>query len=321
MSASKVSSVLVTGGAGFIGSHLCERLLAEGKRVVAVDDLSAGHLSNLTEARGYGSKFTFYNVEIRAEGLPRIFQRHTPDVAVHLAARREDPSTLDPVAEAGVGMMGLLNVLEASVSSGVRKVVFASGAGVYGDSRRLPLRETVAPASRPLTPLAMSKKHAEDFLRLYQRTRGLDFAALALGCVYGPRQYPADGSGVVGSLAGAMLDPDGSPPTILGDGNQTRDFVFIDDAVHAFSLALAPGRAAGRLINIGTGLETSVNGLFRMLADITGYRGEPAFGPVRPFDVRRSGLDHTLAEQELDWRPWTHLEDGLRETVAFLKGP
>jgi len=311
-------TVLVTGGAGFIGSHLCDRLLAEGRRVVAVDDLSAGHIANLSEARSYGSQFTFHNMDIRAEGLGRIVERHQTQAIVHLASRREDPAKLDPVADAGVSVLGLLNVLEAAAWVGVEKVVFASAAAIYGNARRLPLKETAAPAARPLTPAGMTKKLAEDYLRFYQRFRGVDHTVLVPGCVYGPRQYPADGSGVVGILAGAMLDPASGPPAVHGDGNQTRDFVFVDDVVHAFSLALE--RGSGKLINVGTGVETSVVALFRLLADITGYGPEPAFAPGAAGQVRRSALDNALAERELGWKPWTHLEDGLRETVAFLLG-
>ena len=313
-----MTTVVITGGAGFIGSHLCDRLLAEGKRVVAVDDLSAGHIANLAEARSYGKQFTFHNLDIRAEGLARILEGHTPEVVVHLAARREHGKKLDPIADAGVSVMGLLNVLEASVASGARKLVFASSASIYGEVRRLPVRESSAPSSRPLTPSAITKKLAEDYLRFYGRSRGLDHTILVLPAVYGPRQYPADGAGIVGRLAGAMLS--GESPRIPGDGNQTRDFLFVDDAVHAFSLALPAERAPGRLVNVGTGVETSVNALCRMLTEITGFAGEPAFESAPHGLVRRIALDNEVAERELAWKPWTHLEDGLRETVAFLRG-
>ena len=194
--------------------------------------------------------------------------------------------------------------------------MLASTAAIYGDARRLPIKETAAAGARPLAPDAISRKAGEDYARFYERYGGLDHTTLVLGSVYGPRQYPADGAGVVASFAGPMLS--GRPITIHGDGNQTRDFVFVDDAVHAFSLANE--RGSGRLINVGTGVETSVNGLVRMLAEITGYEGEPRFAAAIPGQVRRSALDNELAAAELGWKPWTHLEDGLRETVAFLRG-
>lgn len=312
-----MSTVLVTGGAGFIGSHVCDRLLAEGHRVIAVDDLSRGRIANLAEARGYGKEFTFHNVDIRDEALVTLFQRARPEVVMHLAAQSGvRPSLEDPAADASINVLGLVNVLECSVRTGVRKVVFASSGGtIYGEPRRLPVKETAIAGSRPLSPYGVTKKVAEDYLRFYQRFRGVDFTALALGNVYGPRQDPHGEAGVVAIFAGKMLASE--RPAVFGDGNQTRDYVFIDDTVHAFALAL--DRGSGRLINVGTGLETSVNGLFRMLADITGFTAEPLQGPLPPGELRRICLDIEVASEALGWKPWTHLEDGLKETVAYMR--
>jgi UDP-glucose 4-epimerase len=312
-----VTSFLVTGGAGFIGSNLTDRLLAEGHRVVAVDDLSKGRIANLAEARGYGKEFTFHNVDIRDEQLLTLFQRAKPEVVMHLAAQAGvRPSLDDPGNDASINVMGLLNVLECSAKTGVQKVVFASSGGtIYGEPRKLPVKETAVSGSHPLSPYGVSKKVAEDYLRFYQRYRGLDFTALALGNVYGPRQDPHGEAGVISIFAGLMLA--GETPTIYGDGNQTRDYVFIDDTVHAF--ALAAERASGRLVNVGTGLETSVNGIFKMLADAAGFRGEPMRGPLPAGELRRICLDIELARDELGWKPWTHLEDGLKETVAYMR--
>ncbi|MBI4260460.1 MAG: NAD-dependent epimerase/dehydratase family protein [Actinobacteria bacterium] len=312
-----MTSILVTGGAGFIGSNLSDRLLAEGHRVVAVDDLSGGRIANMAEARSYGKEFTFHNLDVRSEAMLTLFQRSRPEVVMHLAAQPGvRPSIEDPVHDASVNVMGLLNVLESAARTGVRKVVFASSGGtIYGEPRRLPVKETAIGGSRPLSPYGITKKVAEDYLRYFQRYRGLDFTALAVGNVYGPRQDPHGEAGVIAIFAGKMLA--GEAPAIFGDGNQTRDYVFIDDAVHAF--ALAADRGSGRLLNIGTGLETSVNGLFRMLAGIVGFHGEPQRAPQPPGELRRMCLDHELASQELGWRPWTHLEDGLAETVAYLR--
>jgi UDP-glucose 4-epimerase len=312
-----VATILVTGGAGFIGSNLSDRLLAEGHRVVAVDDLSKGRIANLAEARGYGKDFTFHNVDVRDQSLVTLFQRSRPEVVMHLAAQAGvRPSLEDPALDASINVMGLLNVLECAAAIGVRKVVFASSGGtIYGEPRKLPVKETAVAGSRPLAPYGVSKKVAEDYLRFYQRYRGLDFTALALGNVYGPRQDPGGEAGVISIFASMMLA--GERPTVYGDGNQTRDYVFIDDAVHAF--ALAGERGSGRLVNIGTGLETSVNGVYRMLAEITGFAGEPQHGPLPPGELRRICLDVSLAQQELGWRPWTHLEDGLKETVAYMR--
>jgi UDP-glucose 4-epimerase len=311
-----VTRVLVTGGAGFIGSHLCDSLLAQGHMVVAIDDLSSGRLANLGEARTYGDRFTFYSLDIRVEGLPALFERHRPDVVVHLAAGRESAAGFDALDDAGVGLMGLLGLLECSVAVGVRKFVFASSASVYGEPRSVPVKESALPAARPLTPAAISKRAGEDYLRFYQSSRGLDFTSLVLPNIFGPRQDPVEGCGVVAAFSGRMLT--GEKPEIWGDGEQSRDFLFIDDAVHALALAMDAG--SGRTMNVGTGRQTSVKDLFRMLAEITRFEGEPLYGQPRPCDIRRSALDSSAAAKHLGWKPWTHLEDGLRETVAYLRG-
>jgi UDP-glucose 4-epimerase len=197
----------------------------------------------------------------------------------------------------------------------VRKVVYAaSGGTLYGEPRKLPVKETAS--GKPVSPYGISKKTGIEYLAFYERYRGVAYSALALANVYGPRQDPHGEAGVVSIFASKMLN--GEAPTIFGDGNQTRDYVFVDDTVHAF--ALAADRGDGRLVNVGTALETSVNGIFRLLADVTGFSGEPAHGPVRPGDLRRNALDPALANEVLGWRPWTHLEDGLAETVSFMRG-
>jgi UDP-glucose 4-epimerase len=313
-----VTTVLVTGGAGFIGSHLADRLLAESYRVISVDDLTTGRIANLSEARGYGKEFTFFNMDARAEGLLPLFERHRPEVVFHLAAQSGvRPSLEDPVRDASINVMGLMNVLECCVKTGVRKIVFAaSGGTLYGEPKRLPAKETSAQGSHPLSPYGISKKVSVDYLGYYQRYRGLDFTALALGNVYGPRQDPYGEAGVIAIFASKMLSAE--RPTIFGDGNQTRDYVFIDDTVHAFVQAM--DRGSGKLVNIGTGLEASVNHLYRLLAEIIGFDEEPEHGPLPPGELRRIALDISAASSALGWKPWTHLEDGLAETVAFLKG-
>ncbi len=313
-----MSTILVTGGAGFIGSHLADRLLAEGNKVISVDDLSTGRIANLAEARGYGKEFTFFNMDVRAQGLAPLFQRHRPEVVFHLAAQAGvRPSLADPVRDASINIMGTLNVLECAVAAGARKIIYAaSGGTIYGEPRRLPAKESTAQASHPLSPYGVSKKVVLDYLGFYQRYRGLDFTALALGNVYGPRQDPSGEAGVVAIFAAKMLSNE--QVTIFGDGNQTRDYVFVDDVVHAFVQATA--RGSGKLVNIGTGLEVSVNGLYRMLGDIIGYERAPEYGPLPAGELRRIALDISSAPNAVAWKPWTHLEDGLAETVAYLKG-
>lgn len=316
--AERDATILVTGAAGFIGSHVADRLLAEGYRVVGVDDLTKGRIANLAEARAAGHQLTFYNLDIRAEGLRAVFDKHRPEVVMHLAAQAGvRPSVEDPLHDADVNILGTLNLLEAANRAGTRKIVFASSGGtVYGEPRRLPLKETALSGAHPLSPYGISKKVAGDYFRFYQRYRGLDYTELALANVYGPRQDPHGEAGVIAIFIGKMLA--GETPTIFGDGNQTRDYVFVDDVAHAFALAMT--RGSGRLLNIGTGLETSVNHLFRMMAEITGFAAEPRYGPAPSGELRRNCLDPSLAAAELGWRPWTHLEDGLRETAAWMKG-
>jgi UDP-glucose 4-epimerase len=313
-----MTSILVTGGAGFIASHLCDRLLAEGHRVVAVDDLTTGKIANLAEARGYGKEFTFLNMDIRAEGLSSLFERHRPEVVMHLAAQAAVATSMEqPGLDASVNILGTLNVLECARRAGVRKIVYAaSGGTLYGETKKFPIKESAASAGRPVSPYGISKRVVLDYLGFYERYHGLDWMALALANVYGPRQDPHGEAGVIAIFTSKMVA--GEAPTIFGDGNQTRDYVFVDDVVHAFSLSAE--RGSGRLVNIGTAIESSVNTLFRMLADNTGFTGEPAHGPERLGDLRRSALDIDLASSVLGWRPWTHLEDGLAETVAFIKG-
>jgi len=312
-----VNTFLVTGGAGFIGSHLCDRLLAEGKRVVAVDDLTTGRIANLVLARGYGQQFTFHNMDIRLEELRTVFERHRPEVVMHLAAQASVPASVeDPEHDASVNVMGLLNVLECAAATGTRKLVFAaSGGTLYGEPRTIPVKESARNRARPISPYGISKAIALDYLSFYQRTRGLDFAALALGNVYGPRQDPFGEAGVIAIFAAKMLA--GETPTIFGDGEQTRDFVFVDDTVHAFSLAA--DRGAGAVLNVGTGVETSVNGLYELMADTAQFRGSANHAPERPGDLRRNALDPSSAEKELGWRPWTSLEEGLKATVEALR--
>ena len=313
-----MTTVLVTGGAGFIGSQLADRLLAEGHRVVSVDDLSTGRIANLVDARGYGKEFSFFNMDVRSEGMLALFERHRPEVVFHLAAQSGvRPSLEDPVHDASVNIMGLLNVLEATVHVGGRKVIYAaSGGTMYGEPRRLPVKETAAQGARPLSPYGVSKKVGVDYLGFYQRYRGLDFTALALGNVYGPRQDPSGEAGVIAIFASKMLS--GEAPAIFGDGNQTRDYVFIDDTVHAFVQAM--DRGSGKTVNIGTGLETSVNHLYKLIAEITGFTGEPDHGTLPSGELRRIALDISSAPSAIAWKPWTHLEDGLKETVAYLRG-
>jgi UDP-glucose 4-epimerase len=188
---------------------------------------------------------------------------------------------------------------------------------LYGEPPTIPVKERQRWSARPVSPYGISKRAAIDYLEFYRTARGLDFTALALANVYGPRQDPHGEAGVVSIFARAMLA--GEQPVIHGDGSQTRDYVFVDDTIHAFALAAADV-ASGALLNIGTGVETSVTGIFRVLAEVAGYRGDPRFESAADAGPPRSALDATDAATKLGWRPWTTMEDGLAETVAYLRG-
>jgi UDP-glucose 4-epimerase len=309
--------VLVTGGAGFVGSHLCDRLLAEGRSVVAVDDLATGRRENLADALEHGEAFSFTELDVRSEGLLDVFSRHRPEVVMHLAAQAGvRPSLEDPDHDASVNIMGTLNVLKCASAVGSRKVVYAaSGGTLYGEPTSVPVSEPSADGAHPESPYGISKKVALEYLAFYSRQRRLDFTALALGNVYGPRQDPTGEAGVIAIFASSMLA--GDRATIFGDGEQTRDYVYVEDTVEAFAAAI--DRASGEIVNIGTGVETSVNALHAMLAKIVGIRSEPAYGPQPEGELRRIALDNSLAASVLGWSPRTDLSSGLARTVEHLR--
>lgn len=311
--------VLVTGGAGFIGSNLVDRLLGDGHEVTVVDDLSTGRLGNLHQARqNPGLPVSFQRLDITSEALELAVEKAKPQVVMHLAAQIDvRRSVEDPVHDAMVNVVGTVRLLEACRTAGVEKLIFATSGGcIYGEpgAEDLPVAESYD--GHPESPYGASKRGVEEYLHTYGALYGLRWTALALANVYGPRQDPAGEAGVVSILAGRMLDD--LPVTIYGDGEQTRDFVFVDDVVQAFVLAMERGH--GLRCNIGTGEQTSVNGLYRMLADITGYRRPPEYAPERPGEIRHAALDAHLAAAELGWRPERTLRAGLEQTVTWLTG-
>ncbi len=307
---------LVTGGAGFIGSTLVDRLLAEGCAVDVVDDLSTGSLANLADARANADHdFSFHRLDIRAPALPELIEHRRPEVIFHLAAQADvRVSVARPVFDAEVNILGTLNVLEGARRAGARKVVFAaSGGTLYGESDKLPLRESAE--QRPLSPYGVSKKAAIDYLVAYRELHGLESTSLALANIYGPRQDPHGEAGVVAIFAGLLLD--GQPCKIYGDGQQTRDFVYVDDVVDAFSRAAT--RGDGLLINVGTGAETSVNELYSVMAALVGVDAPPRHEPERPGELRRSALDPGRAGVQLGWKPWTALDEGAGAVLRWFR--
>ncbi len=308
----------VTGGAGFIGSTLVDRLLAEGHQVDVVDNLSTGSLANLAEARKSPvGRMTFHQIDIRSADLAEAMKRARPEVVYHLAAQADvRVSVTDPVFDAEVNVLGSLRVLEGARVSGARKVVFASSGGtIYGDPDPADLPVKESHPQRPLSPYGVAKKAVGDYLYAYRDLHNLEFTALALANVYGPRQDPHGEAGVVAIFAGRLLS--GEPCTVYGDGSQTRDFVYVDDVVDAF--ARAASRGGGLVLNIGTGTETSVNRLYGAMAEQTAVDRPAVAAPLRPGELQRSTLDPGRAAIHLGWKPWTSLEDGVRATLDWFR--
>lgn len=317
---------LVTGAAGFIGSHLVDRLVAEGEEVLGADNLSSGALANLADARASRTgKFTFQRVDVTSTALGELIKRTRPEVIFHLAAQVDvRKSVADPLQDAMINVIGTLNVLHAAAQHGVRKVVFTSSGGcIYGEPgpERLPVTEdqVFTPEAMPESPYGVSKKVVYDYFRYFKAVKGVEFTALALSNVFGPRQEPASEVGLEGQVVAIfcrrMLER--RPCTIYGDGTQTRDFVYVADVVSA--LVAARDKGDGELVNIGSGRETSVNELYAKLAELTGARLEPVYAGARPGELERIVIDASKAGQVLGWSPTVGIDEGLKKTVAWFR--
>jgi UDP-glucose 4-epimerase len=314
--------VLVTGGAGFIGSHVVEACLAAGYEVAVVDDLSSGKKENLPEG------VPLYQVDIAdAEAVGRVFDLVRPEKVVHQAAQISvSRSVREPALDARINVLGLLNVLEAAVRQGVRAFIFASSGGVlYGDVFEPAAEEHPA---APVSPYGIAKLAGEMYLAFFAREHGLRCAALRYGNVYGPRQDPHGEAGVVAIFLERLLA--GQAPIINGDGRYVRDYVYVEDVARANLLALEGEWEGFRAYNVGTGRGTDVNELEgRLRSALTEIlRGQgrkvdlPAatYGPPRPGDLRSSLLDAGKIARELGWRPEVPLEEGLKRTAAWFAG-
>jgi UDP-glucose 4-epimerase len=301
--------ILVTGGAGFIGSHVVDALIAQGHAVVVVDDLSTGRARNLNP------RATFYQIDIRDAGLREVFERERPEVVDHHAAQIDVRRAIeDPLHDAQINVLGSLNLLACAQTTGVRKLVYIStGGAVYGEPEYLPCDERHP--IRPLSPYGVSKHTVEHYLELYRINYGLDYTVLRYPNVYGPRQDPLGEAGVVAIFTQRMLA--GQPVTIFGDGEQQRDFVYVGDCAAANLLALSGG--AGRIYNLGWGEGVTVNRIYAELARVTGYTLPAQYAPARLGEVNRTYLTAALIRAELGWEPRVTLGEGLALTAETLK--
>jgi UDP-glucose 4-epimerase len=301
--------VLVTGGAGFIGSHVVDRLVQEGHEVVVVDNLVSGRRRNLNKAA------RFYKIDIQSWRLERVFRNERPSIVMHLAAQiNVRRSVEDPVFDAQVNILGTLNVMEQSVKHGVRKIIFSSSGGaIYGEQEQFPATE--AHSTKPMSPYGISKLSAEQYLSYCQRLTGVRFVSLRYANVYGPRQDPEGEAGVVSIFIQKMLQNE--QPVINGNGRQTRDFVYVEDVVEA-NLAAMTQEAQGAY-NVGTGVETSVNDLFRRLFEMTKASCKELHGPAMPGEQMRSVIDPSRIRHELGWDYKVEISEGLQRTVEYFR--
>ncbi|MBO8164470.1 MAG: NAD-dependent epimerase/dehydratase family protein [Brevibacillus sp.] len=298
-------NVLVTGGAGFIGSHLVERLLAEGHRAIVVDNLGSGQQQSIPEGA------VFYRLDICDEGLHDLIKAERPDIIVHLAAQSVVPvSVRDPGFDARVNILGLLRLLEAARQEQVQKVIYASSAAVYGEPDRVPIVEEMA--GRLLSPYAVSKYAGEGYLAVYHHLYGLPFTAFRFANVYGPRQLAKADGGVVAIFLEQILQ--GKPLTINGDGEQTRDFIYVGDVAEAILTSFE--RGDNTVLNLSTGVPTSINQLINELEYVSGRPIERRYGPPRPGDIRHSCLSNEKMKAALGWEPRFSLREGLAATWA-----
>lgn len=302
--------VLVTGGAGFIGSHVVDLFVANGYQVVVVDDLSSGRRSNLNP------EATFYQLDIRSPQLVEVFEKERPDYVDHHAAQMDvRRSVADPLFDADVNIRGSINLLECARQFGVKRFIYIStGGAVYGEPEYLPCDE--AHPINPICPYGASKHTVEHYLYMYQENYNLAYNVLRYPNVYGPRQDPHGEAGVVAIFTGQMLKE--KPVVINGDGEQERDFVYVGDCARA-NLMVTTSEHANQIYNLGVGQGTTVNEVYRTLKAITAYPLEAAHGPAKVGETRRIFLDASKAKRELGWGATISLEEGLQKTAEYFR--
>jgi len=303
--------VLVTGGAGFIASHVVDRLIKDGHSVAIVDDLSTGFAANINP------KARFYKMDIRDHALSEVFEKERPDMVDHHAAQMAVIRSLkEPEFDADVNIIGSLKIILNCVKHHVKKLVYIStGGAVYGEPQYLPTDE--AHPINPISQYGITKHTVEHYLFLYNLTDGLKYTALRYPNVYGPRQYPYGEAGVTAIFSARMLK--GEAPTIFGDGEQLRDYVYVDDIVEANILAMTNAASDNQILNIGSGRGASVNEIFRIIKQATGFDGEAISAPARKGEVYKIYISADKAKKVIGWTPKVSFEDGLRRLVEYQR--
>ena len=306
-----MNKILVTGGAGFIGSHLVDKLIEKNYKVIVIDNLSTGKRENLN------SQANFYKIDILDSKISQIFQKEKPEAVFHYAAQIDvRKSVEDPIENAKVNILGSLNLLENCKNFRIKKFIFASSGGaIYGTSELLPTPESYLP--RPESPYGLSKLVIEEYLKIYKNIYGLDFVSLRYANIYGPRQNSKGEAGVVAIFIDKLLED--KRPIIFGTGEQTRDYLYVEDAIEAALKALNY-RGLLPIFNVGTGLETNVNEIYNLISQKLGKNIKPIYAPAKPGDLKRSCLDISKIKKDIGWKPKYDLEKGLEKTIQwFLK--
>ncbi len=300
--------ILVTGGAGFIGSHVVDHYINAGDRVVIVDDLSSGTKRNINP------KAKFYKMDICSSELKSIFETEKPDFVIHMAAQTAvSKSVQDQITDARVNILGSLNIISNCVDYKIRKFIYASSCALYGQPEYCPLDENHP--INPLSPYGVSKHTVEHYLATQCHLNGLSYIVLRFANVYGPRQNPDGEGGVVAIFSKKLLS--GEQATIYGHGDKTRDYVFVLDVVQAIALALKS--KTNGIYNIGTGLETQDQAIFDLIKNECNYQGMPIYAPERPGEIKRICLSSNNVKKALNWKPHVVLKNGISETVAYYR--
>lgn len=298
-------TVLVTGGAGFIGSHLVDKLIELGHRVLIVDDLSTGRLQNINK------QAHFLHASINSPLVEELIARERPNIVSHHAGQNSlTVSVRDPVKDATINIEGSVRLIEACRRHGVGRIIYGSSASVYGEPQYTPCDE--GHPIEPISPFGLSNYVVEEYLRLYNLLHRLDYRVLRYANVYGPCRDLHEETGIIATFISSMVR--GKQPSILGTGDHERDFVYIDDVVDAHMRAMERGTVGA--YNVGTGHSVSVSDVFELMKEVMKYRWGPVYGPQRPGDISRISLNPAKAAAELGWRPTVGLEEGIRRTVA-----